>query len=419
MPKTKPRSCSPYDPCCTGRQCIDALCPSAITLEMAATPARENVQEPLLESRGQQSPVAGSSKNGTCQLAHGETEASTETRQIQRKLSVVLIIACIFMILELAGGLIANSVAIMTDAAHLLSDTTGFAMALAVSFYASRRSMSTHTFGYHRIEVLGALISVLLTWLVTGMLLWEAVGRIVNPSPINGKLMFITAILGLVVNIVIFGILGGHHHGAFHSHDHCHSHSHADSHDHSHSHMDEEKGCREKESCGHGSHGGHSHAVENINMRGAIIHALGDLVQSVGVVFASAIIWWKEGGNSHWLLVDPLCTFIFAIIVLVTTVGIMRDISDILMERVPRGLDADVIQADLQKIEGVVSVHDLHVWALKPGVPLLATHLNVAKEQDACAVLMAATNYCVSKGITHSTIQLLHNDLPCCVPAQS
>lgn len=71
------------------------------------------------------------------------------------------------------------------------------------------------------------------------------------------------------------------------------------------------------------------------------------------------------------------------------------------------------------QIEGVVSVHDLHVWALKPGVPLLATHLNVAKEQDACAVLMAATNYCVSKGITHTTIQLLHNDLPCCVPAQS
>jgi Co/Zn/Cd efflux system component len=67
---------------------------------------------------------------------------------------------------------------------------------------------------------------------------------------------------------------------------------------------------------------------------------------------------------------------------------------------------------------GVVSVHDLHVWALKPGVPLLATHLNIAKEQDACAVLMAATSYCVSKGITHSTIQLLHNNAPCCIPAQ-
>lgn len=177
--------------------------------------------------------------------------------QMQWKLAVVLVIACLFMILEFAGGLIANrclhlctrilppafycrvlrqsgwksvpvhqcdvalcSVAIMTDAAHLLSDTTGFAMALAVSFYASRRSMSTHTFGYgvlraalackcfngkrrvdfasvmpntevfcryHRMEVLGALVSVLLTWLVTGMLLWEAVNRIVDPHPINGK----------------------------------------------------------------------------------------------------------------------------------------------------------------------------------------------------------------------------------------
>ena len=71
------------------------------------------------------------------------------------------------------------------------------------------------------------------------------------------------------------------------------------------------------------------------------------------------------------------------------------------------------------QVEGVVSVHDLHVWALKPGVPLLAAHLDVEKGQDACAVLMAATKYCVSKGITHTTIQLLHNDLPCCVPAQS
>ena len=146
--------------------------------------------------------------------------------------------------------------------------------------------------------------------------------------------MFIIAVLGLGVNVVIFGILGGHHHGAFHSHDHCHSHG--DSHDHSHSHMvrssataclvhpgcepvgvcwgevhtgmvliyiptldllaqDEEKGCGEGEACKHnGSHGVHGHGVENINMRGAIIHALGDLVQSVGVVVASAIIWWKE-----------------------------------------------------------------------------------------------------------------------------
>ncbi|KAK9909356.1 hypothetical protein WJX75_000956 [Coccomyxa subellipsoidea] len=413
MPKIKPRTCSPDDACCGAPSCPESLWAPPVALEMAATPARANFQEPLLDWESPASTStseADSIQNGTCLLAHGDSETMKETRAMQRKLILVVVVASIFMVVEVVGGFMAHSVAIMTDAAHLLSDTSGFGVALFASIYATKKSMSTHTFGYHRIEVLGALASVLSTWLVTGALLYEAVNRLIKPTLIDGKLMFILAVLGLVVNISLFVILGGHHHGSFHSHSHDHSHT------------DVEEGQGKGGTCRHGHHHNdrghsHAHAHDNINMRGAIIHALGDLVQSVGVVVASALIWWKEDSSPWILYADPACTFVFAFIVLCTTVGILRDISDILMERVPRGLDADIIQADLQKIVGVVSVHDLHVWALKPGVPLLATHLNIAKEQDVCAVLMAATSYCVSKGITHSTIQLLHNNAPCCIPA--
>jgi zinc transporter 2 len=160
-----------------------------------------------------------------------------------------LVIAAAFMVVEAVGGFWAHSIAIWTDAAHLLSDVSGFAVALVAARIAARAAEGDHTFGYHRIEVLGALASVAMTWFVTGILVIEAAGRVAHPKPVDGRLMFILAATGVGVNLLLMGVLGGHHHHGPGGHDHGHDHDHGHGHGHGHSH-------------GHGGHGeggGHSH----------------------------------------------------------------------------------------------------------------------------------------------------------------
>ncbi|KAK9861403.1 hypothetical protein WJX84_006624 [Apatococcus fuscideae] len=245
-------------------------------------------------------------RTGACVLAEGQEEvgSSAQQSQVQKRLIWALIICFIFMIVEVVGGYLANSLAIMTDAAHLLSDVSGFAVALFAGVFATRKSGDTHTFGYHRIEVLGALASVLSSWLVTGILVYEAIQRIIEPVAVNGKGMFALAVGGLLVNLINFFILGahghaGHSHGG-HSHgEHAHSHGengHSHGHEHGHAHGNS-----------HGSHDhGHSHddESESINLRGAVLHIIGDLVQSIGVAIAGALIWWKQVRLPSHLLSD-------------------------------------------------------------------------------------------------------------------
>ena len=138
--------------------------------------------------------------------------SSLPLHQVQRRLIAGLVIAAAFMLVEAVGGFWAHSIAIWTDAAHLLSDVSGFAVALVASRVAARAAAGDHTFGYHRVEVLGALASVAMTWFVTGVLVIEAAGRIAKPKPVDGRLMFILAAVGVGVNLLLMAVLGGHHH---------------------------------------------------------------------------------------------------------------------------------------------------------------------------------------------------------------
>ena len=151
--------------------------------------------------------------------------SSLPLHQVQRRLIAGLVIAAAFMLVEAVGGFWAHSIAIWTDAAHLLSDVSGFAVALVASRVAARAAAGDHTFGYHRVEVLGALASVAMTWFVTGVLVIEAAGRIAKPKPVDGRLMFILAAVGVGVNLLLMAVLGGHHHHGPGGHDHgCHAH---------------------------------------------------------------------------------------------------------------------------------------------------------------------------------------------------
>ncbi len=256
------------------------------------------------------------------------------------------------------------------SAAHLLSDVASFLISLFAVWLASRPATMSATWGYHRVEIFGALLSVVLIWFLTGILCFEAVQRVLHPEPVDGPIMFATATGGLVVNLLMMKIL---HQG----HDHGHGgHSHGGK--------------------GH-SHGGHDE--DNINVHAAFIHVVGDLVQSIGVMIAAGIIWRYP--DAH--IADPICTFLFSILVLFTTVGILRDASYTLLNSVPSSVSLLNLANELYAIPGVANVHDLHVWSYGQGRVALTAHI-IADDPE--AALAAAQLVTSRQGIRHSTLQV-------------
>ncbi|CAG9318451.1 unnamed protein product [Blepharisma stoltei] len=231
-------------------------------------------------------------------------------KQSLTKLYITSGICFFFMIVEIIGGLLANSLAIMTDAAHMFSDLSGFAISIASLYIAVRPASMIMSYGYHRAEIIGAVISVALIWGLTIWLVYEAIERIQSPGIVDGWIMMITALIGLLSNIVMGVIL--------HS-----SHSHSD------------------------ISTGHDHAhEEDVNIKAATLHVLGDLIQSIGVIIAAAIILW----NPDWSIADPICTFVFSILVTFTTFPIIKKCIGILMEGSPIDIDVDAMYMELLSV---------------------------------------------------------------------
>ncbi|CAF1798798.1 unnamed protein product [Brassica napus] len=343
-----------------------------------------------------------------CDLNNASADAEERTASM-RKLCIAVVLCLLFMTVEVFGGIKANSLAILTDAAHLLSDVAAFAISLFSLWAAGWEATPRQTYGFFRIEILGALVSIQLIWLLTGILVYEAIIRLLTEtSEVDGFLMFLVAAFGLLVNIVM-AVLLGHDHGHSHGHGHNHGHDHQ-SHDgvtvtthhhHGHSH-DEDK---------HHSHGDVTEQLldksekrkRNINVQGAYLHVLGDSIQSVGVMIGGAIIWYKP----EWKIVDLICTLVFSVIVLGTTINMIRSILEVLMESTPREIDATKLEQGLLEMEEVVAVHELHIWAITVGKVLLACHVNITPEADADMVLNKVIDYIRREyNISHVTIQI-------------
>jgi solute carrier family 30 (zinc transporter), member 2 len=426
------------------------------------------------------------------------------------------------MLVELVGGYLAKSVAIMSDAAHLLSDVSAFLVSIAAAYAVAQRPApagqgGSYSYGFHRTEVLAALVSALMIWLVTGALVWEAVQRVVNPVPVDGRLMFGVSLAAVMFNVLIFLVLGvhghshghgggggcshghdhgghaGHSHAAINGHDHDHSHDRDhDHHDHDHDHHDDEECGGHGHGHGHG-HAGDSHAPaaataaaaatattttqpqphhpslhknkksdkhkqENLAMRGAVLHVIGDLLQSIGVAAAGALIWAFGEKDPRWYYADPACTFMFSILVLFSTKGILADVFHVLMERAPADVDMAAIQEGMNReIQAVVDeargagvngsggsegggnggsngggsgsrsggastssssalllqrqqqnrsyLHDLHVWSLSTGLSVLTAHVHAPAGVDQRRVVQRLEAFLRGKGLTHTTIQ--------------
>lgn len=375
-----------------------------------------------------------------CGFADAESisKDSKERSTSMRKLLTAVVLCVIFMSVEVVGGIKANSLAILTDAAHLLSDVAAFAISLFSLWAAGWEATPRQSYGFFRIEILGALVSIQIIWLLAGILVYEAIARIVDGSrEVNGFLMFLVSAFGLVVNIIMAVLLGhdhghghdDHDHGLGHSHgfkvsthhDHHHHHHH-ESHHHTHDHDE----AHPKDEHHHHSHEddnkhyhAHNHAAEpllgaseckpekkkrwNINVQGAYLHVLGDSIQSIGVMIGGAVIWYKP----EWKIVDLICTLIFSVIVLGTTINMLRNILEVLMESTPREIDATKLESGLLDMDGVVAVHELHIWAITVGKVLLACHVKIRPEADADMVLDKVIDYIRRVyNISHVTIQI-------------
>ena len=345
------------------------------------------------------------------------------------KLKIISSVCFTFMTIEFIFGYLAGSLAIMSDATHLLSDLAGFLISLFSLIVALKPADKNFTFGYHRFEVLGALASILIIWALTVWLLIAAVYRIKHPNPIVGFIMVCIAAGSLVFNIIMNRILAynpvvnsmDEGMGAIkavnikeENNDIINNNEEVIMNLTKKNDMNEllldintdENGNEKKGSNSLGMNASdlehNLKADDNPVIRAAYIHILGDMIQSTGVLLAALVIYFFQDTHPGVRILDPICTFGFAIVVLCITFPVSRDCFYVLLESTPRDLDIESLYNDLNSIKGVISVHDIHLWNISIGRPSIALHIICDNPNE---ILKIATQTCKNYGIKHCTIQ--------------
>lgn len=271
----------------------------------------------------------------------------------RRRLKLSLVLTGGYCIVEFIGGLLTHSLALLSDAGHMLSDVSAMGLSLFAAYIATLPVTSQKTFGYYRAEILAAFLNGLALWLVAGVIFREAYYRFSSPPEVQGMGMLFVASVGLLVNLITVALLRDAHHS-------------------------------------------------NLNIHGVFLHVLGDALGSVGAIIASIIILW-----TGWNWVDPLTSVIIGLLILVSSFGLVRESVDILMQATPRHLNLAEIQATLEAVPGVTKVHDLHVWTLTSGLFTLTAHVVVNHAMDQHQLLDAIEDQLQQQfAIDHTTIQL-------------
>lgn len=284
--------------------------------------------------------------------SHGVTPSSASGKYLPR-LVLALAIALIFMLVEFVVAIATSSLALLSDATHMLTDVVGISMALSAILLARRsRPTATRTFGYYRAEVLAALANALLLFGVAIYVLYEAIARLGEPPEVPGWPVLIVGALGLIANIVSFLLL-------------------------------------------------RSGAQESLNIRGAYLEVFADLIGSVGVLLSAAITL-----ATGWRYADMIIGVAIGVWVLPRTYVLAKRSLRILFQHSPEGLDVDEMTAALRAIPGVADIHDLHVWTLTSGMEVASAHLTVTPPHPTGPVLRAAQELLSSRfHIDHATLQ--------------
>ncbi|OQR70772.1 zinc transporter 2-like [Tropilaelaps mercedesae] len=337
----------------------------------------------LLDDSSDESGADGGSPPPHCHQSLVGASMDDAVKGATWKLSCAFALGLCFMATEMIGAYISNSTAIYSDAAHMLTDLTGFGLSIAaITVSSQRKPTSRLPFGFYRAEVLGAVASVLLIWVVTGILVYASITRIqTGDFEIDADTMMLVSTAGVVMNTIMAAIL----HGSLPclpkltGRTHCHSH-----------------GTSLGRYSGHGGHGEQGHislggggnhgGEKNINVRAAMVHVFGDLLQSIGVLISAYFI----KNDPALKLADPICTFIFSALVLATTVGIMRDACAVLMEAFPRKLNYAALRLGLEAVPGVRHVHSLRAWSLSMERIVFTAHLAVDTSTNRDMVMRAA-----------------------------
>jgi cobalt-zinc-cadmium efflux system protein len=290
---------------------------------------------------------------------HDHAHATT-TRALRWALGLT---ATLFMV-EVVGGYLSNSLALLADAGHMLTDVGALGLSLFVAWFSRQPASPRRTYGYLRWEILAAFLNGAALLLISAAIVWEAFARLRAPEPLASGTMLGVAIAGLVVNLISARLL----------------------------------------------HGG-SHA--SLNVRGAYLHVLGDLLGSVGTVAAALIV-----GATGWLAADPVASMVTTLLIVRGAWRLVRESVDVLLEAVPAHISLDVVRGRLEAVRGVESVHDLHVWSVSSGLVAMSAHAvvpDLSSQQPALQAMHAAM---ADLGIRHVTVQLEQAQLaPCGVAA--
>ncbi len=283
-------------------------------------------------------------------MAHAHTSPAAANRG---RLAVVLVLSLLILVVEVAGSIVANSLALLADAGHVLADVAGLALALLAIWVAGRPPTPGRSFGYHRMEILAAVANAVLLFGIAGFVLLEAWQRLGASQTIASGPMLVFALVGLAANAVSLFLL-----------------------------RDAQRA--------------------SLNMRGAYLEVMGDLAGSVAVIVAAVVI-----ALTGWTGADLLVSVAIGLLILPRTVGLLRDATDVLLEATPKGVDMDHVRGHILDAPGVVDCHDLHAWTITSGMNVVSAHVVLGSGADPSAVLDSlATCLADDFDIEHSTFQL-------------
>lgn len=308
-------------------------------------------------------PGGGAPAAGAVPHVHGESHTHPEPHAHAvgtRRLAIALGVTSLLVVAEVVGGIVSNSMALLADAGHMLTDVGALSLSLFVAWFSRQPATPQKTYGYLRWEILAALINGAVLLVLSGWILFEAVARLRAPEPVASGLMLGVAIAGLAANAVSAWLL-------------------------------------------HGSHG------QSLNMRGAYLHVLSDLLGSVVVIVAAlALQFWG------WLLADPIASIAVTLLIVRGAWRLVREAVEVLLESTPAHISVGSVREAMAGVRGVSSVHDLHVWSLTSGVVAMSAHA-IAPTVGEHPRVLADLHEAVGRfGIRHTTIQLEGEPLAAC-----
>ena len=274
-----------------------------------------------------------------------------------RSLRLALALTATLLVVEIAGGFISNSLALLADAGHMLTDVAALALSLFVAWFSRQPVTPQKSYGYLRWEILAAFLNGAALLLISAAIIVESIIRLRSPEPVQGGLMLWVAVGGLIINVISAMVL-------------------------------------------------HSGSQSNLNVRGAYLHVLGDLLGSVGTVGAAIVIKY-----TGWLEADPIASFLTTALIIRGAWSLVRESVDILLESVPRHIDLSEVRQQLELIPGIESVHDLHIWSVTPRMVAMSAHAIVRNAASQQHVLEHVHDAMGLFGISHITVQIEQSDM--------